>query len=95
MATMLTSKRISDCSTWFDLTTESGLAFGCSVADYGMVSVYIQQNGITRRLSLGKHFHADTPLAALVKARDSYKKADVKAALSAVLVHVSAQQVAA
>ncbi len=85
MQTMLTGSRISESTMFYDVTTERGLTFSVAVADYGMVSVYIKQAGMSRRLPLGKHFSADTVREALVKARDAYKKADVKAALSALL----------
>lgn len=94
MATLIQKGWTSESSTWFDLTTERGLAVGVTVRDTS-VSVYIKQNGSARRLSMGRHFHGDNGMAELARAVDAYKKPDVKAALSALLTELAVLPVAA
>lgn len=94
MATMIQKGWSTDSSTWFDLTTERGQEVGVTLRDTS-VSVYIKQNGTARRLSMGRHFHGENGLIELARAIAAYKKADVKAALSALLAAVTADQLAA
>lgn len=88
MATQIQKGWSTESSTWFDLTTDRGQEVGVNLRD-SSVSVYIKQNGTARRLSLGRHFHGENGLAELARAVAVYKKADVKAALSALLAEVS------
>ena len=80
MKALITAKS----ATYFTLTTEKGKEIGISLGIDGMASIYIQRNG-TRGLSMGRHFHAATTEAALLKAVEAYKAADVKAAIRALI----------
>jgi hypothetical protein len=71
-------------ATFATLTTEKGKEIGVGHGVEGMASIYIQRNGLSG-LSMGRHFHAHTTEAALLKAVEAYKAADVKAALRALI----------
>lgn len=94
MATLISGGRRSEGSSWFDVTTERGVTFGVGLMDCGIASVYLQHSS-PYRLCLGKHFHADTPATALTKALAHHKTAAMRAALSALLTHITEQQAAA
>ena len=71
---------------FFTLTTTKGkqVQVGLSSGKTCGCSVYIQRNGMNR-LSMGRHFWADTAQDSILKAIDAYKAADVKAALRSLL----------
>lgn len=74
----------AESATYYTLTTEKGKEIGVSLGIDGMASIFIRRNGM-RGLSMGRHFHADTTEAALLKAVESYKATDVKSALRALI----------
>lgn len=71
---------------FYTLTTPKGkqVQIGLSLGKVCGCSIYIQRNGMNR-LSMGRHFWADTAQDAILKAIDAYKAADVKAALRSLL----------
>lgn len=84
---MPTQIKVSEASpNFFTLTTPKGkqVQVGLSQGNVCGCSVYIQRNGLNR-LSMGRHFWADTTQDAILKAIDAYKAADVKAALRSLL----------
>jgi hypothetical protein len=80
----MTTLIAAESATYFTLTTEKGKEIGVSLGIDGMASICIQRNGL-RGLSMGRHFHAATTEAALLKAVEAYKAADVKAAIRALI----------
>jgi hypothetical protein len=67
-----------ESDNYFTLTTEKGKEIGVCFHSWGRVGVYIRRNGTTG-FSAGRRF------ATLAEAIESYKAADVKAALAALL----------
>lgn len=65
-------------NSFYTLTTEKGRDIEVALHSWGAVSVYIQRNGL-RGLPMGRKF-SDLPAAV-----ESYKAADVKAALRALI----------
>ena len=80
MTTLITA----ESATYVTLTTEKGKQIGVGLGIEGMASIYIQRSGLSG-LSMGRHFHAHNTEAALLKAVEAYKGADVKAALRALI----------
>lgn len=74
------------CPNFYTLTTPKGkqVQVGLSSGKTCGCSIYIQRNGMNR-LSMGRHFWADTTQGAILKAIDAYKAADVKVALRSLL----------
>lgn len=84
---MPTQIKVSEASpSFFTLTTPKGkqVQVGLSQGKVCGCSVFIQRNGLNR-LSMGRHFWADSTQDAILKAIDAYKAADVKAALRSLL----------
>jgi hypothetical protein len=67
-----------ESDNYFTLTTEKGKEIGVCFHPWGRVGVYIRRNGMAG-FSAGRRF------ATLAEAIESYKAADVKAALAALL----------
>lgn len=67
-----------ETATFFTLTTEKGTEIGVNFNSWGGVAVYIQRKGL-KSLAKGKQF------ASLGEAAESYKSAEVKSALRALM----------
>lgn len=74
LKTMIQIEKFTECANFFILTTEKGKAVAVYLSN-GLCTVYIAQNGSRSRLSYGKTFRS------IREAIESYKRADIKAAL--------------
>ena len=79
----MTTLILQDAATHFTLVTAKGKEIGVSFNLTDRVSVYIKRNGMSG-LPMGKHF------GTICEAIDTYKSAEIKAALKALAQRMGA-----